>query len=73
MRKWNKGLFPILPMACFSLPRIRQGNSYPFTYYNNRTASNEGSAFYGGIDIATPDNRYIVVPQAASFEKSIVL
>lgn len=45
----------------------------PLTYYNNDIAVNEESAFYGRIDIATPDNRYITVPQAASFEKSIVL
>lgn len=60
-------------MACPALLRIRQGKSYPFTYYNNRTAANEGSVFYGGMDVATPDKCYIVVPQAASFEKSIVL
>lgn len=46
---------------------------FSLTYYNNDIAINEESAFYGRIDIATPDNRYITVPQAASFEKSIVL
>lgn len=44
---------------------------FSFTYYNNDIAINEESAFYGRIGIATPDNRYITVPQAASSRKFI--
>lgn len=60
-------------MACFSLVENTAMDPFSLTYYNNDIAINEESAFYGRIDIATPDNRYITVPQAASFEKSIVL
>ncbi|WP_147640012.1 hypothetical protein [Odoribacter laneus] len=73
MRKRNKGLFPILPMACSASSRIRQWKPSPLPYYNKGATANEESIFYGGIDVATPDKCYIVVPQAASFEKSIVL
>lgn len=70
MRNRNKAYF----QSCerFVSPCKEYGNGSPF-HYSMDTAISGMSVYYGYTTIITGDNRYIVVPQAASSGKSIVL
>ena len=63
------------PCERFVSPCKEYGNGSPFLsiHYSMDTAISGVSVYYGYTTIIIGDNRYIVVPQAVSSGKSIVL